>query len=568
MQIDPGLWVGTAPQTEVQAGQLEGPPGEFEATLTEQLNMGIPEEAIFALPNAANTTPDFLGSLTSTTEPEVVPSPETDESEAASDDATSSDPVVAEMLLSMIAQPTRPLFVSQPSTMPSHAMATVIAVGPAPSLKLTLPESMRFDGRADLHLAQAKVSAEMQQPVLIGVPDQTAEAASLGIQQARPSLEVPEDTHTLTPKNVAAPVLMDAISQESPVLAPSAKSTPDPAKQTVEQTFVKINGLQKQFNPNAGWDAEMSSALTLVEMSAAVEDQVEMTKIAQRRPLSPPIEYPRPMPVPDGFLTDAAMPEMATGPVESPLEPTAAPLASPETAAATTAPPQSPKNADVTTLRVQQASPVIAKEHSQVAVQPLTATMELDATKPTLPKLDQEPPEAMAAEKPEVKTDNLLGEVRAPGRPTAVESRPLAEPRDIQRQILDQIERIKEWRPPTSLTIKLAPVDLGEITLNIRQVNGESHASIQSTHTQVHQALMQGKQDLMQVIESKGVQLSSFDLNHKGGDAQQQQQQNQQLNREDFVRNQNMMRQGQPAPATEPVSLTRLDNRKTLDYRI
>lgn len=536
MQIDPNLWIGSpgGAETGVPFPLLEAPPGEFDLALLEQLNIGQGQGATLNQPNAAEKSLDFF--------PEAELDTET-ENDSEPVEVESSRPLDAWAVL--MAQPQLPI----------QALATVMGLAPLSLGTLSLTPTAIAPVSQGISSTVAKESPTGQ-----AVPQTSVFTPEVPVPSFAP-ITAPDSGLPVTAATVEGPTPGQLSAPAMPVradapLAPSVPApmptppdflprdmTTAPAQSEAASNLdkVQIEGLVRaQPAPSTpkleGWDDGMAAALNLVQMTGTVADEVRLTKPVERRDLMRQVaaatpEYPKPvapvvvMPEAPSISESSILTGKPVGGANkgAPNEP-AAPAASfePEVLQAPVSTLQASKLTEKPVLEFKAT--VIAPEVEK-AVQ---ETKEEAAVKPIV----------TSNESPMLTTDLRPAEASVREAATVREVKVNIEPEQIREQVMRRIEQIEEFRPPMNLTIKMNPIDLGEITLTVRTFGGESHATLNSTHNQVHQALVQGKQELMQVAESKGLNLSSFDLTQQQGG----QNQPNQANRQDFERNMNVLR--------------------------
>ncbi len=99
----------------------------------------------------------------------------------------------------------------------------------------------------------------------------------------------------------------------------------------------------------------------------------------------------------------------------------------------------------------------------------------------------------------------------------------------VSKQITDRLESMVMARRSGSVTIKLNPYDLGDVTLTVKALGNKVDAEIKTSNDDVRNALQFHKTDLLHTIESRGLSMNSFNVgqepsNQAQGNGQQSQQ--------------------------------------------
>lgn len=79
-------------------------------------------------------------------------------------------------------------------------------------------------------------------------------------------------------------------------------------------------------------------------------------------------------------------------------------------------------------------------------------------------------------------------------------------------QLAQHIERMVYERERNSLTVRLDPPELGTVEIRIQATGGEVQAWLSAERDLTRQMLQQAQQHLREYLESRGLQLSHFDV--------------------------------------------------------
>lgn len=134
-----------------------------------------------------------------------------------------------------------------------------------------------------------------------------------------------------------------------------------------------------------------------------------------------------------------------------------------------------------------------------------------------------------------------------------------AQPEVLMQRVVDQIETLAARRPGGSVTIKLDPEDLGEITLTVRSFGQALTADLQASQPQTASTLEANKAQLVTQLESRGHQVSSVSVTTSTDSSLtqgQSQGQNGQapLGRDDFQRAVNLREVAAASLSSSPVN--------------
>ncbi len=127
---------------------------------------------------------------------------------------------------------------------------------------------------------------------------------------------------------------------------------------------------------------------------------------------------------------------------------------------------------------------------------------------------------------------------------------------EAKAKVIEQIEEIAATRGNGRVTIRLNPDDLGTITLAVRSFGDNVEAKITASNDNVRQSLHTHRADLVQSVESRGLNMNSFTVGSEThADAQQHgsgKQQGQDM-RQEFARSHNLWNTSHDkAPAPRP----------------
>jgi flagellar hook-length control protein FliK len=104
-----------------------------------------------------------------------------------------------------------------------------------------------------------------------------------------------------------------------------------------------------------------------------------------------------------------------------------------------------------------------------------------------------------------------------PGNPTpsvdnTVQPQPTASLWGVAEQVAQHIERLVYERERNSLTVRLDPPELGVVELRFQATGGEVQAWLSAERDLTRQLLQQAQQYLREQLESRGLQLTHFDV--------------------------------------------------------
>ncbi|MCO5295277.1 MAG: flagellar hook-length control protein FliK [Fimbriimonadaceae bacterium] len=102
-------------------------------------------------------------------------------------------------------------------------------------------------------------------------------------------------------------------------------------------------------------------------------------------------------------------------------------------------------------------------------------------------------------------------EAASVARPAANDPAPIDRV-SVVRQIADRLELLTAARPREGVTIRLNPIELGSITLTVRQRGGEVETNVLASHDAVRAALEQSRPQLQHALETRGLNLGSLEV--------------------------------------------------------
>ncbi len=82
----------------------------------------------------------------------------------------------------------------------------------------------------------------------------------------------------------------------------------------------------------------------------------------------------------------------------------------------------------------------------------------------------------------------------------------------MAEQVAQHIERMVYERERNSLTVRLDPPELGVVELRVQATGGEVQAWLSAERDLTRQMLQQAQQYLREQLESRGLQLTHFDV--------------------------------------------------------
>lgn len=97
-------------------------------------------------------------------------------------------------------------------------------------------------------------------------------------------------------------------------------------------------------------------------------------------------------------------------------------------------------------------------------------------------------------------------------RPVEGVARGVVDRASVVRQIADRLELLVASRPRDGVTIRLNPIELGTITLTVRQSGGEVETRVVASHEAVRAALETSRPQLQHALETRGLNLGSLDV--------------------------------------------------------
>jgi flagellar hook-length control protein FliK len=129
----------------------------------------------------------------------------------------------------------------------------------------------------------------------------------------------------------------------------------------------------------------------------------------------------------------------------------------------------------------------------------------------------------------------------------------------IGDQMADRIAELAAHQKPGRIVIRLTPEDLGSITLAVKSSGTKLDVEIQASHESVRHALVNHKQDLLQVVEGKGLSMSSFDVRQDSQGQPGQSQHQDQSMRETFEQAIRLNQTESPR-ATSPLTINEISS--------
>jgi flagellar hook-length control protein FliK len=136
------------------------------------------------------------------------------------------------------------------------------------------------------------------------------------------------------------------------------------------------------------------------------------------------------------------------------------------------------------------------------------------------------------------------------------------------RESTEALMKMAEERRPGQITVRMMPEDLGIIEVTLSQFGTRFDIDVQATDDRVRSSMNAHRNDLVQNLETRGVNVGSFNVSDQTkGDMTQQQQRHQQegLLREDLQRAANLNSWETPAPISTPAPSYAVANRQAVD---
>lgn len=136
------------------------------------------------------------------------------------------------------------------------------------------------------------------------------------------------------------------------------------------------------------------------------------------------------------------------------------------------------------------------------------------------------------------------------------------------RESTEALMKMAEERRPGQITVRMMPEDLGIIEVTLSQFGTRFDIDVQATDDRVRSSMNAHRNDLVQNLETRGVNVGSFNVSDqtKGDMTQQQQRQQQEgLLREDLQRAANLNSWETPATISTPAPSYAVANRQAVD---
>ncbi|MCW5939285.1 MAG: flagellar hook-length control protein FliK [Fimbriimonadaceae bacterium] len=331
------------------------------------------------------------------------------------------------------------------------------------------------------------------------------------------------------PRPTARPIVVEGPipaqrQADAPTLDPEMVETLRPVSVSVKPVPASIVQPAIVPVPHSGSGPVEKSLLLAAVSDEAVPQPEPGQATAADRPAPTPIAPPT-RPVPSAMTVSAP----ASGVPEATQVPPPTPAVLPK-------PTSVPNDADQPDAEAQRPVPVATKEGGvNPAVLPRASatqtvpkprpvgfvadsslTVKKDNAKPE-PVLGKPVPAAQVASNPEV-----LPSPEAPRQQENPAVLPKAVAQSVQRQILDRIDQALAMRAPNRVVIQLDPGDLGTIVLDVKSFGGKNEATVTASDDAVRLALAANRAELVQSIESRGLNLSQFNVAQDGtGQGQQ-----------------------------------------------
>lgn len=597
MHVD-AAWMSpiSSPPGETRVETAE--PGTFEQLLNEQQNIER-GEVLLNQPNAAGILPDFTLTLETMT---------TSEEEVIADENMEVSEEQAEGLAALVQSV---YWQARPQELPTMAMATLLA-GSSPTFSINQVSLLGAEG---LPMNGKPISMVREVPATQREGFLPELAPTVSIEEAAPFLKVGAPAPTANPEEVGVEV-SGLTRAETPQagwdeemsaaigLTKIAGSVED--KVRIERTSgepVLATGGQlyspKVVAPNSPVPQPRLDVVigeTEGNRLATTGDVIVSEAVPVTTPSSAPVQAAA---MQTGPMTPNKSESVPTAPTAQDVATEVESAVTPQVIATkptngnqpTVISPATAQQLDQTKVmntvaktdaQVTDSDAVAEVTLPQVAVATATKTRAVATMSPTYeealmmdaaagPSVERE---IDFAAEPTVKLDAPMASPESVIRPEGLETSKseiriaertnTPEPREILRQAIEQIEKLQELRPPTRVTLTLNPENLGTIEVTVTRSGGETNATLHSTHQAVHQALVQGKDQLLQSAEAKGLTFASFDLTQ----GQSQGQQNERLNQQDFERRVHLRGNDQEATASAPQSVNAGRYAEGLDLRI
>lgn len=212
-------------------------------------------------------------------------------------------------------------------------------------------------------------------------------------------------------------------------------------------------------------------------------------------------------------------------------------------------------------IKDSQSTDVQPKTASKVAVGPSERTIlqeaEPDEKKPAVDDLFGKPTHAVIHQ-PISKADAVIA---------TDTQKPLLDAKVLQETI-DKITDMVAANRPGTVTLKLHPEDLGTVDVTVKQIGNRTDVQVAASDDRVRTALQSHRTDLMQSLQTKGVEVGTVSLATNTGDLNpgHSQQQSSQATRQEFEQSANLRAFSTPAPVSVPQGTLTYGSMTTVDY--
>jgi hypothetical protein len=391
--------------------------------------------------------------------------------------------------------------------------ASAPVLGPADLVDLAVPPSAPPVANLPQDFIKAYQSAESSPGVL---------PRPVAGEQAQP---VPQPV----PRPTANPILVEGPvpaprQADSPTLDPEMVETLRPVSVSVRPVPAPIVQPAIVPVPHSGSGPVEKSLLLAAESDEAVPQPDPEPGLAVGRPAPMPVAPPT-RPVPTSMSVSAPVSGNPGANHTTPPAPAVLPR-----------PTSVPNDADQPDTGVRRPVPGATQEGEvHPAVLPrASANQTVPSPRPvgivadsslTVKKEDPKPEPALGKPVPAaqvVSNPEVLPSPEAPRQQENPAVLPRAVAQSVQRQVLDRIDQALAMRAPSRVVIQLDPADLGTIVLDVKSFGGKNEATVTASDDAVRLALAANRAELVQSIESRGLNLSQFNV-AQDGTAQNQQ---------------------------------------------
>ncbi len=123
----------------------------------------------------------------------------------------------------------------------------------------------------------------------------------------------------------------------------------------------------------------------------------------------------------------------------------------------------------------------------------------------------------------ESKPVELLQTTTKPTDKTVAETKPevKSEPSKVMQRVVEQIQTMLESKRPRTITLRLDPPELGSLQISIKTIGNQVETKILATNGDVRNMVENGKEQLIQMLNSRGLELGAM---HVGTQSQNQNQ--------------------------------------------